>query len=186
MIDGFFIGIAFSIALIILFSIYGVSRVALVIKAVSEIIKDDNLKAKEQGILIGSVNYRFKHLDQLTKKQLNLAAKLDSPNKGSSHSKWKNDLVSELNAIENEKRVIFQSFLDDKVDPTISVVDENGKLRSIKISELLNEQDTANETLPTKNKLTDPNANRNNVLKLIKGTEDDEDSTNKSSNPIIH
>ena len=181
MLIGFILGVSFSFIVCLMFAALFFYKNLQFVNALDSTLKQELAKDLEKAQLAGSVNHRFKQLNKRTKKQLDLYGKLDTPSKGSSHSRWKKSIADELKALEDEKRNIFETFIEDDLDPIITVVDSEGQTKNVKISELLNEHRAAETAATPKNKSTDSIVNRDNShLKLLENS-DDENSTDNPS-----
>jgi hypothetical protein len=126
---------------------------------------------------VGNINERFIKITDITRQQLDMLSLAEAPSKSAIHSKHQNDIARQLKVLEEEKRVIMQSILDDGIDPEITTFDGNGNSRQIKMSEALNGEQI-------KNKLTDKKSTKKNgnVINLFdKGEEDDKDDSGDST-----
>jgi len=142
-------------------------------KAVADIV--GNVKAShKQAELLGSVKERFKNFQAIAAEQHELISQVDRPSASASHSKYKNKIVGELKALEEKKREILKTILDDGVDVHISMMDSNGQLTKILISELLNGDIPSPENTESNNP---PKVVRK--LQLVKEENNDESSGSK-------
>jgi hypothetical protein len=99
----------------------------------------EDLKKKLQDDLSrkDSIKERLLKAQEITKQQLDLRAQTDMPSKNSMHSRYKNGLIGEINKLEEEKRTILESILNDGFDPIVTALDEMGNQRNISLSEFL-------------------------------------------------
>jgi hypothetical protein len=98
----------------------------------------------------------------LTKEQIELQLQGDAPQKNALHGHYKNNLSRSIREIEQEKKDILQSILDDGFDPEISTLNSESKVENMKLSEFMG-RDTK--------KASD---NKKPKLKLIKSLENNE------------
>ena len=140
------------------------------------------LRVRGQAKIEQSAKQRFKEISTLTNEQVTIMGQLDQPSKGASHSKWKRDAINRLKEIEQEKKDILQSLLNDNIDPLVTVYID-GEYKKIKISELL-----SSETYQkfTETPYTDTKNHRDSLLRLVKDEDDDKSITDNPSNPTIH
>jgi hypothetical protein len=79
----------------------------------------------------------FKEIDELTREQLDLFSATQSPSASASHSRYKNQISGRMKEIEEAKRELMQELLDMGLDPKVKVLDEEGKIKDMKLSEVL-------------------------------------------------
>lgn len=85
----------------------------------------------------------------ITVKQLELKGYLDYPQKNSLHGKHKNQIISEVKELEEEKIKLLQEILTAGFDPVVSTLDANGEIQSVKLSEYMREQGLTPDTTPS-------------------------------------
>lgn len=148
-------------------------------RELQKIMKEELQKAE----LMGSVNYRFKQINEMTKRQMDLVSQMEAPSKSAAHSRNKSALSGELKQLEEQKLEIFQSFLNDNIDPVITVLNSDGEPSSMKVSEFMGLDETK-EDLPND---TDPKNHRRSILKLVEETNDEQDgNTDHTDDPTFH
>ena len=146
-------------------------------KEVDRLVVDIN-KSYKQAELIGSVKERFNQFHALSADQLDLLGQADRPSANASHSKFKNSIVRELKYLEEKKKAILKSVLDDGIDIEIVMYNQNGVQTKMKISEFLNEHPPSSEKTESNN----PQKSKRNLrlvkqpLRLVK--EEKSDDTN--------
>lgn len=89
------------------------------------------------------VRAKVDEINKIMEAQLALWGHVDGPNKGSSHSRWKRDLINKVNDLESEKIEAFRDILNDGVDLTVSVIDHDGSKTSKKMSQIVEEFDAS-------------------------------------------
>lgn len=144
--------------------------------------REDIHELMEKMELIGSVKYRYKKIEEITDKQLDLVSRVDRPSASAAHSRYKNDIVGQLKALEDEKVDIMRSIVDDGIDPNITI-SIDGEPQSMKMSEAINMHDINNKKPFTPPPKTESIKTRNNGLRLIHNSED---NNVKSGDPEIH
>jgi hypothetical protein len=82
-----------------------------------------------------------KEAGELSQQQINLYGQLEQPSKSASHSRWKNDLASQIRGLETKKMEIFRAILADGFDPVISVMNEHGEVVKVKLSDSVRDYD---------------------------------------------
>ena len=160
--------------MIIIFNLYE--------KEVNKLVKGINSSYK-QAELLGSVKERFKQFQELTGDQQSLLGQVDRPSAGAAHSKYKNSIIGELKFLEEKKKEILKSVLDDGFDVEITMLDMKGAKSKMKISEFLNEQSISSENTESNNP-----QEAGKILRLVKQPlrlvkEEKSDDTNGT---IIH
>ena len=139
-------------------------------------ISDSAKSAFKRAELFGSVKYRFDLLEKLTLAQNDLIANTKTPSSSASHSKHKNQIVGEVKALEEEKRVILKSILDDGFDLSITIVDENGDNKKVTISTLLSNYSIGHQKTDSNNL-----QKKTNHLSLVK-----DGANNVTSDSEVH
>lgn len=152
-------------------------------KEVDKLVQGINTSHK-RAELLGSVKERFKEFRKLTDTQKDLLGQINQPSANASHSKFKNTIVRELKDIEEKKKEILESILNDGIDVHISMIDMNGETSKILISKFLKEHSSSSE----KTESNIPHKVKGNLrlikspsLRLVKGENKDE-----SSSPKVH
>lgn len=82
---------------------------------------------------------RLTQASELAKMQMELRAQAEMPSKNAVHSKYKNDLVHEINDMEHRKLDLLRTILAEGFDPTITVFDETGQRNEVPLSSYVNE-----------------------------------------------
>jgi len=120
---------------------------------------------------IGSIKYRFNEADKIVKKQLEIVKEVYTPNKSAAHSKWKNDLIKQVNDLEKDKIILFKSIVKDGVDPVLKLIGPDGTPEKMKMSEAIKRAEDNDDTSPLKPKMptkkTDSNNPKKNTSNLI-------------------
>lgn len=163
----------FAASLVNLFLVFMYRRRARIIKEDAAIV-NALAESLQQAELIGSIKQRFKQFQQLTEAQQELFRQADIPSAGSSHSKFKNSVISEIRSLEEKKRDILKTILADGIDAPVRMIDGDGTMTSMRISEVLAkdfDKDTKTDPIPDRKPV------RN--LRLIKGEKDDKSSDSK-------
>jgi hypothetical protein len=100
--------------------------------------KIENIKKQAKKIDEGDVvNERLARVGDITERQLALQAQASLPSKNAVHSKHKNGVIREIQALEDEKAMILQSILDDGFDPMVVALNEKDERENIKLSEYM-------------------------------------------------
>ena len=162
-----------------IFTIRKVHKLRILFAAYEKAIENtvNNITAShKQAELLGSVKERFKRFQAIAEEQHNLIGQVDRPSASAAHSKHKNKIVGELKALEEKKREILKTILDDGVDVHISMMGSDGQLTKILISELLNGDIPSPDETESNNP---PKVVRK--LQLVK-----EENNNESSSPKVH
>jgi len=110
--------------------------------------------------------------------QLDLWKQIDAPNRGAAHSKWKRDIIGQINELEAKKIDVFRKIMQAGHDLTVTIVEADGKLVKQKISQVIEHYDTANANKQPFNKsATDKSKtktiNKQPTLKLVKDNTND-------------
>lgn len=117
------------------------------------------------------VRNKVMDVNRIMEEQLALWGKVDGPNRGPSHSKWKKSIIDQINDLESDKVDAFRDILDEGMDLNVSVMDNNGKKSSKKISEIISDFDNKSNKTSTPVKENDSNKNLRAIkpkLTLIK------------------
>jgi hypothetical protein len=125
---------------------------------------------------VRSIRDRLAKAQEITRQQLDLRDQASQPSKNSMHSKWKNGLIGEINALEEEKKSILESILKDGHDPFVMVLDEEtGSTKKIPLSEFLgrSSQPKTDEQNQTNDENISPAIINKNKFVVIKGGKDD-------------
>ena len=163
--------------------------------------KDSNkkkVKSAEAHEMIGSIKYRFKEIESITVKQLELMDLIQAPNKGAAHAKGKRGILKNITELEDSKMDIFRSILKDGFDPKVTIYDENGEKVDMKMSAALKKSDDAKKEkelkdnpfkskkstppipLHPKKQKTDLKSSRDNVYNLSKFRRDNDPGPKKT------
>lgn len=84
-----------------------------------------------------SVSSRMKRVKDITNEQLDIQSATAGPQKNAMHGKYKNGLISRMKELDEQKNEILKSIILDGFDPTITVMDTDGSVAEIKLSEFL-------------------------------------------------
>lgn len=125
---------------------------------------------------------KFLKLREITEEQLDLFRATQSPSASASHSRYKNEIMSKMKKLEEEKRSIMHSLLDDGIDPDITVLDETGSTKTMKMSEAIKLPVTV-EDRSTDSKT--PRKKDGNIIKLFDKGDSDDDEDNPRD-PTLH
>ena len=87
--------------------------------------------------MLGSIKYRLKQVADLEEKQQQLYSDHSLPSKNSLHSRFKNKMSDQLKGLQDQKMTIFQSILDDGMDPNVKFLTENNEEKMAKLSEYM-------------------------------------------------
>jgi hypothetical protein len=90
----------------------------------------------EQEGKVARITEKIKKAIALGKEQLDLFGKLDGPNKGAAHSKWKNELGARIRDLETQKIALYQEIVAEGFDPLITMIDANGEPQQVKMSDV--------------------------------------------------
>lgn len=117
----------------------------------------DNLSSKLTGPkMTKSVKDRLSKSFDITERQIGLLGALDMPQSGPLHGKHKNQIVSELKALEEEKMSILKSIIDEGYDPKLVILNASTGVReTVLLSEFLNKQEALSDNT---SKATPPKA----------------------------
>jgi hypothetical protein len=159
----FMYGIAVGILLVIG---YGYIKLQNLKKERADLFNELHDKADELQAKRDSIVERLKQASEIGQKQLDLRDAASQPSKNQLHSKYKNGLVYEIQELEQQKAAILQSIINDGFDPSITIMDEDGERKEMKLSEFLGQKAPA-ETPPP------PGPKRVGKLVVLKGGKDD-------------
>ena len=123
--------------------ISGMITMLLIDKVASSRGREARVKAIAQLKKVGTLEYRFDELDQLTLKQIDLMDRL-----GVASGKNLEIINDKIQYIEQKKVDIFRSLLKDGLDPKISIVTADGSIEKMPLSAAL-EHLGYNETAST-------------------------------------
>lgn len=166
---------------VILFLLYSYGKAIKMVCAYEIDIKqlgNEATRLIKHARFMGSVEERFSRFQTLADQQFQIVEAVLAPSASAAHSKHKSSLIKQIKALEEDKRAILQTILDDGLDVEITLIDEKGEKQKKKISDIL-----ANHPYdPQPRTETDPISPKNNVRKLHVVKENDDES----SNPEIH
>ena len=132
---------------------------------------------------IKAIKSLFAEATKIAEEQANLISQVDQPSRSASHSRYKNGIVGRIKELENRKLDIFESILENGVDPLIMVGDGTDEPTEMRMSELVRER---RRELDDENYVpsTDSKNPREKVshLKLVKNEETQDVDT--SSSPV--
>jgi hypothetical protein len=86
---------------------------------------------------VARITAKIRQAVELGKEQLDLFAKMDGPNKGASHSKWKNELGAKIRELETQKMGIYQEIVAEGFDPELTMIGADGQPEKVKMSAVL-------------------------------------------------
>jgi len=99
------------------------------------------------------VQERMNKVKQITKEQLDLQMQVELPQKNALDGQYKNSLSRKITSMEEEKKGILQSILNDGFDPEITIMNSESKLETMKLSEFMTRNNmSAEPTIKTKSK----------------------------------
>ena len=153
-------------------------------------IKKELMEAYEEGVKHGVVQLKIQRINEISEIQIDYMNSLNRPNASAAHARHKNNLVSQVKALEEEKIALFKSILKGGADPLLAVIID-GTIKNMKASELLLMIESGyvpqDETPQTK---TDSNSSVNVRTKLhvVKFTQENTDDSSKSNpgDPAVH
>ena len=114
---------------------------------------------------MSSVQDRLSKVQEITKDQLDMQLDIDRPQMNSLDGKYKNSLSRKVKAMEEEKRDILQSILDDGFDPEITALNSDSISEKMKLSEFMSKNFESVKT-------DKPNSKPS--LRLVKNTESED------------
>lgn len=179
---GFIVG-----ALVGAYFMYGFLQVAFserLKKLLSEKLNNLQNNSKDAVHKLDHLKSKVETLSDLVQRQQDLLGSLDQPSKNATHSKHKNQVISQIKDLEAQKIVILKEILAEGVDLDIKVLTPDGE-KIMKLSEAIKVHEKnlgATSYAPP----TDPQPSKSNILKLIKNKKDEEDDEPKSSGPTLH
>ena len=188
---GLIAGVGFSIAYVFYVAYRAKNKLEEKVKLLKEklnrsIPPADEVKSNEdllQQLLntredVRSIRDRLAKAQEITRQQLDLRDQASQPSKNSMHSKWKNGLIGEKNALEEEKKAILESILKDGHDPFVMVLDEEtGSTKKIPLSEFLGRPSSQNtDQKNIERESSAPEITNKHKFVVIKGGKDDKDN----------
>lgn len=84
-----------------------------------------------------SISDRMKKVKEISAKQLDLTSRIDRPQKNSLDGKYKNLMIGQLKALEEEKNDLLRSIIAEGHDPELTTVNESGVVEKMKLSEYM-------------------------------------------------
>lgn len=144
---------------------YGLYRVKKYDKKVKNFIESLKKLTTEKSKSMQSIKKRLDQAFDITDRQLAIMGMLDMPQTSASHGKYKNQLVSELKQLEEEKMGILKSILQEGHDPSLVVLKGDGQKEVVKLSEFIRRQEqivAENQVPPPPRKPDKP------MLKVVK------------------
>lgn len=118
-----------------------------------------------------SVSERMKRVKEITNEQLELSRQVDGPQKNGLDGKFKNNKISQMKALDEEKNNILRSIILDGNDPEITTVDTSGVVSKMKLSEYMAYMGITME--PKKDKSPGVTAEKVGRFTVVKGGKDD-------------
>lgn len=126
------------LAIFMLGFLFGVYTTLTLITAIGQRAINKRKKELEKSTpKMESVSSRMKRVKDITSEQMDIQGATSGPQKNAMHGKYKNGLVSRLKELEEQKNEILKSIVIDGFDPEISVMDTDGTVATIKLSEFL-------------------------------------------------
>jgi hypothetical protein len=161
------------------------SSVKIISDTLAKVVEDTFTQLK--GEKIKEASDKFDRINEITKTQLDLFASTQLPSSSPSHSKYKNGIVGELKKLEEEKLEIMKSLLDEGIDPEVGVLDEDGNLKSSKMSEIVKKYTDNKETeIPQNKTKTESKSPVNKDAKVISLFGNKGDKDDNPRDPQIH
>lgn len=152
---GLILGLLISVGILIY---YG-KRIKKAEKAALTPTADPSLKEKALE--------KMKMIKEITKSQLEMQSKAEGPQRNSLDGKYKNGLSREIQRMEEEKTELMKSILSSGFDPEVKILNSEGEVQSMKLSEFL-----ANSGIKTS---TEKNEEPKSKLTLHQGGKFDDD-----------
>lgn len=124
-------------------------------------------KIKDTLKRANSVQDRFNKVKDITKEQLDLQMQTEMPQKNSLDGKYKNQLSRRIKDLEEEKKTILSSILDDGFDPEITALNSESKMETMKLSTFLNKEsleDSKQKAAKPKLRLIKPEEEKDETL----------------------
>lgn len=115
---------------------------------------------------VGRLYEKMRQIQKLTKDQMDLYSQIDGPSKGAAWAKGANKVGYRIKDIEEQKLAIFKEMLSEGIDPTIGVLDSDGKTKFMKTSELIAESEATLAGTKTISK-TDPKIDEKKDEKIV-------------------
>lgn len=84
-----------------------------------------------------SISDRMQRVKDITEEQLVLSQQADGPQKNSLDGKYKNGIIRQIKALDEEKNNILSSILSDGHDPELTTIDGQGVVSQMKLSEYM-------------------------------------------------
>lgn len=84
-----------------------------------------------------SLETRMRRVKDITDEQVDLARRADGPQKNSLDGKYKNSLMRQIKALDEEKNEVLNSILADGHDPELTTIDGSGVVSKMKLSEYM-------------------------------------------------
>ncbi len=139
---------------------------ALIVKLLKNTEDSIIERIKAPGTIVKSVSERLLKAHKITQDQLDMLAAIKQPSKNSLHSQYKNQTISEIRKLEDQKLDILQSILDDGQDPDIAVKTVSGKIEQVPLSRYMVQQ--ADKKIKMQKPL-DPKHRSNNKFTVHEG-----------------
>lgn len=184
----FIAGIAVGVIILLLFALHLYVKTSSK-KTLNNLTSASIKKLAKDPALLESVKARMDTIISIAEKQETLMVSATTPSASASHSKYKNTIIRELKALEQEKMRLFKSIISDGVDLKMKT-SVDGKEQIMYMSELLKkyEDETAPASSPKqpaqKPVKTDTIIpKKNNPLKLVANNKG---NNNEPGNPKIH
>jgi hypothetical protein len=134
MIAVFFAGFIMGMAFILFLSYVSVNAQKKKIKdAFAKVVRTSEQEEK----ILEAVRPRLKQAAEISNRQVDLLSQAQMPSKNSLHSRHKNDLIGEIKMLEEEKRSILRSILNEGVDPKLTITNDNNEKEIILLSEYM-------------------------------------------------
>lgn len=102
-----------------------------------EEIKNGNSEVQKTRELHAKVKPKIDRITEITNEQLQLKSNSEQPSKNAVHSRYKNNLIGQFKALDDEKTQLLREVVEEGYDPLITIEDEFGETKSITLSEHL-------------------------------------------------
>src|ERR1035437_7104015 len=132
----FFTGLVWGAVLVFM---YGSYRIEKVKKAKEALLTQIKAKVAEMDKQKESIKDRLIKASELAQTQIVIRGQLEMPSNGALHSKYKNELMHEMQDIEQQKIDILKTILAEGFDPMITIVNDTGTKSEIALSGYVNE-----------------------------------------------
>ncbi|CAM6003918.1 unnamed protein product [Sphagnum balticum] len=129
-------GMLFGASLVMLYGWYQLNKMK---KIKDVLLKQIKAKAAEIDQKKETIKERLLKASDIAQAQMSVRAQMDMPSKNALHSKYKNDLMLELQEMEQQKLDLLRTILIEGYNPMITVLNESGKKTEMPLSEYVDE-----------------------------------------------